>query len=75
MFIKITTNAVVFDVNNPERKFKRNQVLKVHDPARAKAMLSKGLGIEIEEAKDYTELDKKEVKKKTKKEAKTPPKK
>lgn len=75
MFIKITTGAVVFDIDNPERKFKRNEVLKVNDPKRAKAMLSKGLGVEVEDAKDYTELDKKEVKKVTKKEAKTPSKK
>lgn len=66
MFIKVTRQSVV-DRDNPERKFKRNQVLKINDPQRAKEMLSNGYGIEVEETKDFEELDKKETEKKTQK--------
>lgn len=55
MLIKLT--KLIYDKNDPSRVFKEGEIVKVNDLERAKTMLSLGLGFEIEEAKNYKELD------------------
>ena len=55
MLIKLT--KLIYDKNDTSRVFKEGEIVKVNDLERAKTMLSLGLGFEIEEAKNYKELD------------------
>ncbi|MFM1542295.1 hypothetical protein ABGF49_07750 [Helcococcus ovis] len=56
MLIKITT-ALIYDINNPNRQFTRGQVIKVNDEKRAKDILARKLGYEVEESEDFIEFD------------------
>lgn len=48
---------LLYDRYNPERVFKKNEILKVNDPERARNMLARGLVMEVADQKDYIELD------------------
>lgn len=55
MYIKVKT--YFYDKHDPSRVFNVGEAVLVNDPDRAQAILSQGLGVEINEPVDYKILD------------------
>lgn len=49
--------GLLYDRYNPERTFKKNTVIKVNDPERAKDMLARRVIVPTNDVEEYEEFD------------------